>query len=80
MVDAVLGWLFALVDGLVGLLPSYELPLGGMDDLGAYVGWLGAFFDMGAIGVAVAAILAVEASLGAFRLALFVWRLTPLSG
>jgi len=78
--DAVLDVFFAGLTWLVGLLPTDTLDLSGLTALTASMGWLDSVFDMGALVAAVSFALAVEATFVVVKVALFVWRLTPLSG
>jgi len=78
--DAVLDVFFAGLTWLVGLLPTDTLDLSGLTSLTSAMGWLDSVFDMGALVSAVAFALTVEVAFVSVKVALFVWRLTPLSG
>jgi len=78
--DAILDVVFAGAEWLVGLLPTDTLDLSGLTSLTASMGWLDSVFDMGALVGAVSFALAAEVLFVGVRVALFVWRLTPMSG
>lgn len=78
--DAILDVLFAGVEWLVGLLPTDTLDLSGLLALTSAMGWLDSVLDMGALVGAVTFALAAEGLFVSVKIALFVWRLTPLSG
>jgi len=78
--DAILDLVFAGAEWLVGLLPTDTLDLSGLTSLTASMGWLDSVFDMGALVGAVSFALAAEVLFVGVRVALFVWRLTPMSG
>jgi len=78
--DAILDLVFAGAEWLVDLLPTDTLDLSGLTSLTASMGWLDSVFDMGALVGAVSFALAAEVLFVGVRVALFVWRLTPMSG
>jgi len=78
--EAILDLVFAGAEWLVDLLPTDTLDLSGLTALTASMGWLDSVFDMGALVGAVSFALAAEVLFVGVRVALFVWRLTPMSG
>jgi len=80
LADAILDVIFAGVEWLVGLLPTSSLDLSDLTELSEAIGWLGEFFDVGALAAVLAFVLGVEGTFAVIKGVLFVWRLTPLSG
>jgi len=80
IVDALLDVVFGGVTWLVELLPEADIDLSGLVALSGSLAWLGYVFNMPALVGAIGTAVAVEAGMVGFRVALFVWRLTPLSG
>jgi hypothetical protein len=80
IMDAILDVVFGALNALVALLPNNTLNLDGLNEGAQYLGWVGLFIDVPAFAAVVSIIASVEAGLLAIRAALFIWRLTPLSG
>ncbi len=80
LIDKILDLVFGVVNAVVSLLPNNTLDLSGLNEGAQYLGWVGLFIDVPAFAGVVSTIAAVEAALLGFRVALFVWRLTPFSG
>jgi hypothetical protein len=77
--DAILGVAFGGLTSIVGLLPNNTLDLSGITEGHSYLSWVGLIFDMPAIIAGVGIIVAGETALLGFRVAVFLWRLTPFS-
>ena len=78
--DAILNLVFGALSSLIGLLPTNTLDLSGLNAGAGYLYWVGIFINMTAVTSAVGVIVAGESAFLAVRVALWLWRLTPLSG
>jgi len=67
IVEAIVGWLLALVAWVFGLLPVIPLDLSGLHELDGYTGWIGSLVDVGALGTMAAWIAACETGLWVYR-------------
>ena len=68
IVDAIWGWVLALLTWVLGLLPTLELGLGGLHELDAYAGWIGAVVDIPALITMATWIATCETALWAYRI------------
>jgi len=78
--DAILDVLFTGLTWLVELIPEGTIDLSDLAALAGTMGWLGSVFDMAAIVGVMTFALTVEVAFVTLNVALWLWRLTPLSG
>jgi len=81
--DELIEWLFVVPNLLIAMLPTCA-GLGwdftGMGDLSGYMGPVALFMDVSTWGTVLGLMLATETAMLVVRVALWAWRLTPLSG
>ncbi len=81
IVEGLLGGVLALLNAVLGLIPTYTMPvMGPGSDIGgaiALVGWGNKFFPVNDLFQAIGVILAVRLFLTIWNAAVYVYRLIP---
>jgi hypothetical protein len=79
--DAIAKLLVAVVKGVMGLFPAYEMPSGLAslgDSIGGSLAGVSAVFPVGTVGVCLALLIGARIILSVFNLVVFVYQLIPL--